>query len=134
MSIPFPPAYELRTNLPKEALGLISDIVETYQNNRPCKLVIEESFDFKRAIYITTETLNVRFDLMAEAVTDYSGQIANWVSYLTRNSYADYSIVDDGYIFLKSFNGNFPDKRLQKFMEVLKGADKGALNEILRNI
>lgn len=95
------PIYELHTDLPKEAQGLISDIVECYQNNTPCNLVIEQSFDFKRAIYISTETRNIRFSLMTEIITNYSEQIARWVSYLTRTIDADYIIEDDGNILEK---------------------------------
>lgn len=91
--------YELHTDLPKEVHGLISDIVECYQNNTPCNLVIEQSFDFKRAIYISTETRNIRFSLMTEIITNYSDQIALWVGYLTRHINADYIIEDDGNIF-----------------------------------
>lgn len=93
--------YELHTDLPKEVQELISDIVECYQNNKPCNLVIEQSFDFKRAIYISTETRNIRFSLMTEIITNYSDQIALWVSYLTRHIVADYIIEDDGNIFEK---------------------------------
>lgn len=93
--------YELHTDLPKEAQGLISDIVECYQNNTPCNLVIERSFEFKRAIVIATETRNIRFSLMTEIITNYSDQIALWVSYLTRHLVADYIIEDDGNIFEK---------------------------------
>lgn len=96
-----PPIFELHTNLPKEAQELISDIVECYQNNKPCNLVMEQSFDFKRAICIATETRNIRFSLMTEVITNYSEQIAHWVNYLTRNSYADYIIKDNGKIFEK---------------------------------
>lgn len=95
------PIYELHTDLPKEAQGLISDIVECYQNNIPCNLVIEQSFDFKRAIYITTETRHIRFSLMTEVITNYSDEIAHWVSYLTGIHDADYIIEDDGKIFEK---------------------------------
>lgn len=91
--------YELHTDLPKEVQGLISDIVECYQNNTPCNLVIEQSFDFKRAIVIATETRNIRFSLMTEIITNYSDQIAHWVSYLTRHINADYIIEDNGKIF-----------------------------------
>ena len=93
------PIYELHTDLPKEVQGLISDIVECYQNNTPCNLVIEQSFDFKRAIYISTETRNIRFSLMTEVITNYSDQIALWVGYLTQHINADYIIEDDGKIF-----------------------------------
>lgn len=93
--------YELHTDLPKEVQELISDIVECYQNNKPCNLVIEQSFDFKRAVYIATETRNIRFSLMTEIITNYSDQIALWVSYLTRHIVADYIIEDDGNIFEK---------------------------------
>lgn len=91
--------YELHTDLPKEVHGLISDIVECYQNNTPCNLVIEQSFDFKRAIYISTETRNIRFSLMTEVITNYSNEIAHWVSYLTQTNDAAYIIEDDGNIF-----------------------------------
>ena len=91
--------YELHTDLPKEVQDFISDIVECYQNNKPCNLVIEQSFDFKRAIYIATETRNIRFSLMTEVITNYSNEIAHWVSYLTRTIDADYIIEDDGKIF-----------------------------------
>ena len=94
-----PRIYELHTDLPKEAQELISDIVECYQNNTPCNLVIEQSFDFKRAIYISTETRNIRFSLMTEVITNYSDQIALWVGYLTQHINADYIIEDDGKIF-----------------------------------
>lgn len=93
------PIYELHTDLPKEVQGVISDIVECYQNNKPCNLIIERSFDFKRAIYITTENRHIRFSLMTEVIANYSDQIAHWVSYLTRNIDADYIIEDDGKIF-----------------------------------
>lgn len=93
--------YELHTDLPKEVQRLISDIVECYQNNTPCNLVIEQSFDFKRAIVIATETRNIRFSLMTEIITNYSNQIALWVSYLTRHLVADYIIEDGGNIFEK---------------------------------
>lgn len=94
-----PRIYELHTDLPKEAQELISDIVECYQNNKPCNLVIEQSFDFKRAIYIATETRNIRFSLMTEVITNYSNEIAHWVSYLTQTNDAEYIIEDDGKIF-----------------------------------
>lgn len=94
-----PQIYELHTDLPKEAQGLISDIVECYQNNKPCNLIIERSFDFKRAIYIATETRNIRFSLMTEVITNYSNEIAHWVSYLTQTNDTRYIIEDDGKIF-----------------------------------